>query len=278
MQLDIAFLNHKTNIDQKCRIAEDSNVALSRKVKSRYQKFVRELEFPDDPDDPPTAAVSALNSYLDFAKEIEKRHSFFNWRSNFAGSIIPEFYYRYLSFEAERLGLDVYFSTKSSVVEATFSVTESGGIDIRRKDQDLSVGVRNETLTVNGEDIPFVVPVACCEMKTNIDINKLNGLDFSAERLKRSFPGAVYFLITETIDFSLNNNYAAGYVDEIFVLRKQVRSVARRRKEPLQEDVIKESVAAIIETVVSASSASQHVYDRIRSGRLIQFQQSNEQE
>ncbi|MDB4734470.1 Bpu10I family restriction endonuclease [Akkermansiaceae bacterium] len=268
--MENAFLNHKTNLEQKARIAQKENIKVSTEASERYTQFINELVFPHDSSESAEEAVSSLNSYLDFAKELEKKHSFFNWRSNYAGSIIPEFYYRYLSSRFSDLGVTSYFSTKASVVEATFSVTETGGIDIRRKDQDLSVGVRNQKITSEEEEIPFVVPVVCCEMKTNIDINKLNGLDFSAERLKRSFPGATYFLITETIDFSLSNNYAAGSIDEIFVLRKQVRSASRRSKDPLQADVIKESIEEIIETIVAASHSSKHVYDRLPSGRLIQ--------
>jgi len=265
MDLVNGFLNHKMNIEQKCRVASGANIQLSSEVKKRYNQFVDGLEFPHDGTGTAGTSVDLLNQYLDYAKEIEKSHTFFNWRSNFAGSIVPEFYYRYLSSRFSDLKINPHFSTKESVVEATFSVSESGGMDVRRKDQDLSVGLRRETLRINGSDVPFVVPVVCCEMKTNIDINKLNGLDFSAERLKRSFPGATYFLITETIDFSLSNNYAAGYIDEIFVLRKQVRSAARRSKEPLQADVIQESVEEIVETVVSAAKVSGHVYDRLKS-------------
>ena len=107
------------------------------------------------------------------------------------------------------------------------------------------------------------------EVKTNIDINKLNGLDFSAERLKRTFPSAHYFLVTETIDFSLNNNYAASFLDEIYVFRKQVRSAARRKKEPLQFDVFEKLLNDVISLVKQGSLAKGHVYDRLELGRLI---------
>ena len=107
------------------------------------------------------------------------------------------------------------------------------------------------------------------EVKTNIDINKLNGLDFSAERLKRTFPTSKYFLITETIDFSLEQNYASGSIDEIYTLRKQVRSQARREKKPLEADVFVQLQADVVEIVKKASSTMGHVYDRLDVGKLI---------
>lgn len=269
MPLEEQFLNHKSNIQQKVRVATGANVAVAAAVQARYNEYAANLVFPANQTAIPVEAVRRLNDYVDYVKIVEGENSFFNWRSNFAGSVIPEFFYRYLVARFDALGVHALYSTKESVVEATFSISEAGGIDLRRKDQDLCVGVRLQRLSSGEHEVPFVAPAACCEVKTNIDINKLNGLDFSAERLKRSFPGASYFLITETIDFSLNDNYTAGYIDEIFVLRKQVRSVARRTKEPLQADVVKAAVDAIIHVIHLASRSAGHVYDRLASGKLI---------
>jgi hypothetical protein len=269
MPLEEKFLNHKSNIQQKVRVATGANLVLAKEVQARYDEYVASLVFPGSQAEVPVVAVRCLNDYVDYVKAIESKHTFFNWRSNFAGSVIPEFFYRYLVARFDALGIQAMYSTKESVVEATFSISEAGGIDLRRKDQDLCVGVRLQRLSPDGNEVPFLAPAACCEVKTNIDINKLNGLDFSAERLKRSFPGASYFLITETIDFSLNDNYSAGYIDEIFVLRKQVRSVARKTKEPLQADVIKAAGDAFVNVIHLASRTSGHVYERLTSGRLI---------
>lgn len=269
MPLEDKFLNHKSNIQQKVRVATGDNIAIAGAVQERYNQFIASLVFPANQDEIPKEAVLRLNEYVDFVKLIESRHSFFNWRSNFAGSVIPEFFYRYLVSRFDAIGVRALYSTKESVVEATFSISEAGGIDLRRKDQDLCVGVRLQRLSHGENDLPFVAPAACCEVKTNIDINKLNGLDFSAERLKRSFPGANYFLITETIDFSLDDNYTAGYIDEIFVLRKQVRSVARKTKGPIQADVVKAATDAIIHGIHLASRSAGHVYERLPTGKLI---------
>ena len=273
MDLESQFLGHKNNISQKVRIAKGEHAAIAADVFEKYKDFESNLQFPDGISDIPFGAVKCLNSYVDFAKDVESKHSIFNWRSNFAGSIIPEFFYRYLVWRLSQLKLSAVFSTKDSIVDATFSTTESGGIHIRQKDQDLCVGVRREKLICGGKTYEFVAPAVSCEVKTNIDINKLNGLDFSAERLKRSFPSARYFLITETIDFSLKDNYAAGFVDEVFVLRKQVRSVARRTKAPIEADVVKAAADVMIEILARAWISARHVYDRLPTGRLIRFEE-----
>jgi hypothetical protein len=131
------------------------------------------------------------------------------------------------------------------------------------------VGLRRERVVHPDGEESFVVPLIAIEVKTNIDINKLNGLDFSAERLKRTFPSAKYFLATETIDFSLANNYASGSIDEIYALRKQVRSQARRIKACLKHDVFEHLVSDIVNIMQKASRHPGHVYDRLAIGKLI---------
>jgi len=263
------FLSHKNNILQKVRVADTENLALAKKVQARYEQFVASLIFPKDVAEEPIELTNVLNEYIDFIKEVEAGSSFFNWRSNFAASALPEFFYRCLVWRFEQCGITAFFSTKNSVIEATFGIDESGAMYVRHKDQDICVGVRRETFICGDQRIEFVPPAVSCEVKTNIDKNKLNGLDFSAERLKRSFPGAKYFLITETIDFSLQDNYAAGYIDEIFVLRKQVRSQARRIKAPICPDAVKSACDAIVDVVRRASHSAGHVYERLLGGKLI---------
>jgi hypothetical protein len=114
-----------------------------------------------------------------------------------------------------------------------------------------------------------LVPSIVFEVKTNIDINKLSGLDFSAERLKRSFPGAKYFLVTETVDFSLSDNYASTSIDEIYCLRKQMRSAARRDRAPLQHEVFESLLRDVTDIMAAQMITRGHVYERLESGRLI---------
>lgn len=268
-----ALLSHNNNLAQKRRLTDEADhQALCDDIENRYKVYISRLSDNDIAAGNLDPAVAAVGEYLDYAKEVEKEYSRFNWRSDFAGSILPEFIYRLLGQYLTAHQLVPLFSTRDSVVEVSLSGNAGGGWNVRRKNQDLCIGLRHEQVLKNGIEEKFVVPLIAVEVKTNIDINKLNGLDFSAERLKRTFPSSNYFLVTETIDFSLDQNYASGSIDEIYVLRKQVRSQARRKKDSLKADVFVRLIDDVSRIVKKSSSALGHVYDRLPAGRLINVQ------
>jgi len=264
------LLSHRNNLLQKSRLSDDAkHQALCQEIGSRYDEYVAALRAESVAAGNLVDAVNAVGGYLDFVKDVEKANLRFNWRSDFAASILPEFIYRILGISLAANGLPQMFSTRDSIVEVTLSGSVGGGWDVRRKNQDLCLGLRRERIVHQSGEEEFLVPLIAMEVKTNIDINKLNGLDFSAERLKRTFPTSKYFLITETIDFSLTQNYASGSVDEIYTLRKQVRSQARRNKRPLESDVFAQLQFDVVEIVKKASATMGHVYDRLENGKLI---------
>src|SRR5690554_6318658 len=85
-------LSHRNNIAQKCRIAPTDEIrALCREVQDRYSSYVNSLCHKEILAGNFTASIAGVGEYLDFAKSVEKVHSFFNWRSDFASSILPEF-------------------------------------------------------------------------------------------------------------------------------------------------------------------------------------------
>ena len=75
--------------------------------------------------------------------------------------------------------------------------------------------------------------------------------------------------MTETIDFSVDDNYVAGSIDEIYVLRRQLRSISRRTKEALQAEVFASLVDDVVQVMQKANMDRGHVYDRLVHGRLI---------
>jgi hypothetical protein len=274
--MKIAFepimLGHRSNLEHKLRISESANETertAIRDVWQAYEAYLADIDWEAITRFDLGNSVEALSRYLEKAKELERSGKFFNWRTDFAASIIPEFLYMMIHSKLAADGLHPYFSKRDSVVELTFAGSGAQPYRIRRKDQDLCLGFSKVDLVVGGEEIPFVVPSLVIEAKTNIDINKLNGLDFSAARLKRTFPGAKYFLATETIDFSLQDNYAAGSIDEVYVLRKQIRSEARRTKGPLSPDVFSSLLRDVMDLSHRATLQRGHVYDRLERGRLI---------
>jgi hypothetical protein len=266
------LLFHSRNLEQKKkRVIKGGPKELVDKACQAYASYVSKLDKTNIEDLNFDAAVESLNLYVDEAKVLESSHSLFNWRSDYASSIIPEFFCRLIDAVLSKRGIEYFLVTKNAVVDLTVSAARSGGWQVRHKNQDFCVGLRKDSLIVDGNEMNFVVPIVAAEFKTNIDINKLNGLDFSAERLKRSFPEASYFLFTETIDFSLSDNFAAMEIDEVFVLRKQMRSVSRKTKAPLEASVFLEGVQQVVDIVCQKSEGGEHVYDRLASGKLINF-------
>jgi hypothetical protein len=265
-------LSHKNNLISKSKRFADLTPARKKvldEVKGRYVAYLKAADWKSVRKGNIDSAVAALEMYVNFTKEVERADNFFNWRSDFAGSVIPEFIYRILTCRLKNLGLSNYFSTRDSVVEMTLHGTGGNSWNIRRKNQDLCLGGAKCKTIIEDSEQEFIIPTVIFEVKTNIDINKLNGLEFSAERLKRTFPSAKYFLVTETVDFSLKDNYVAGHLDEIYCMRKQVRSEARRNKGPLKVSVFKMLLDDVVEIMQSSSVSKGHVYDRLESGKLI---------
>ncbi len=266
-------LCHKNNLAQKTKNSQaykDPKVQeLMTKAEDAYLGFLEALDYNAIAKLDLGASVLALDDYISTAKDIEKAHGIFGHRSNYAGSIIPEFLYRVVHVAASGTRITPFFSTRNTIIEITgSSVTK--GLQMNRKDEDFAMGLHEVDVTVGDKTHRVLSLAVACEVKTNIDINKLNGLDFSAERMKRSFPGSVFFLATETFDCSLQSNYASSYIDEIYVLRRQLRSRARRgNRIPLSVEVFTVLVDDILQAAHKASNARGHVYSRLPEGRLI---------
>ncbi len=276
MPLDDTHRSHRHNLIEKIRRAErDPSLApmlpLARRCLDEFDQIIRMLQETVSNNRPLDPPVTAVSEYVEKLKKLESERTtkvFFNHRSNFAGSVIPEFLYVYISTLMDILGYTAYFSTKDSVVELQFTGLSSKPVIVRHKDQDFCMGLSKQKLP--DSTIDFVVPLIAIEVKTNIDINKLNGLDFSAQCLKRSFPSSKYYLVTETIDFSLSDNFSTLQIDEIFVLRKMTRSQFRRTRSGVYcSDVFEQIANEIISEIEKINSPQTHVYDRLPAGRLI---------
>lgn len=266
-----SFLCHQNNIQQKLIVAKKTpdKMRLCQEALKAYQRFCSLVDFEACSNMEFKSTIQALNDYVDFTKKFEKKDKMFNWRSNYAGSVIPEFLYVIIHYALKSKGFLPYFVTKKSVVEISYTGNPAHPILVRHKDQDFGLGFSKSKVSNGKGDEDFVVPSLVIEVKTNIDINKLNGLFYSAESLKKTFLTSRYILATETIDFSLDNNYASGSIDEVYVLRKQVRSQARKQKDPLCEDVFRSLLSYVYSIAEFDNKNRGHVYDRLSSGRLI---------
>jgi hypothetical protein len=270
------LLVHRSNLLQKQQLASNGTRVqkkLTQSAVAAYKDFDNAINTACTENPTVLSAIPHLtphiNNYIDLAKILEQQDTLFNWRTDFASSILPEALLRLAHAAITAKGISPLFSTRESVVDVTVTGDSIQPLQVRRKNQDFCLGFQKLDLPTGGESVSFIKPALVCEVKTNIDLNKLNGLDFSAQRLKRTFPAAMYFLVTETIDFSLDDNYAAGSIDEMFVLRKQLRSRARRSKEPISADVLGEWLQEVENIALRSQISRAHVYDRMKSGRLI---------
>lgn len=272
-QLDPRMMAHGNNLVQKAKVAADSKdksqISEVEKLAEKYNAYLSALDFSLIESGDLGDAVGQLEEYLSHAKGIERESKLYNWRSNFAGSVIPEFIYVVSHARLAAEGYMPLFKNKRAVIDFAVSSTNDGPkLHVRHKDQDLRVGLH--TLNIQGVG-DVLVPILDAEVKTNIDKNKLNGLEFSAERLKRTFPDAFYVLITETIDFSLEDNYAGGPIDEVYVLRKRKRSEVRKdpSRFPLCNEVFEAFLTDVVKIAKRSKRSSKHIYSRLDLGVLI---------
>ena len=268
----INSFSHKNNLLQKKKRSLSLSSEFQEIVNSaisRYANYLRSLNWSEIKQNNLENSVGQLEDYIDYAKDLERQYSFFNWRSDYASSIIPEFIHRVLLKRLTEQNIPNVYSTKKSIVEISLVSGSNSSWSVREKNQDLCLGAGRERF-IFGERIEhYVIPSIVFEVKTNIDINKINGLDYSAEKLKKSFPVAKYFLVTETVDFSLGDNFISTSLDEIYCLRKQMRSVARRNKSKLCYEVFEELVNDVENTMRLVGANRGHVYDRLPKGKLI---------
>ena len=84
----------------------------------RYAELVDRIR-QTHPGEPLADLVAFLDEYLGFCKSLEKKDRLFNWRSDFAGSVIPEVLHRLIVKSVERMGLHPVFSSGDAFVEMT---------------------------------------------------------------------------------------------------------------------------------------------------------------
>src|SRR5436309_293735 len=91
------LLCHFNNLQQKRKTADNNDrIEMVQRAVSSYADYCKGIDYAAIVRGDAKASVQKLEDYLTFAKSLERADSLFNWRSNFAGSIIPEFIYRCL--------------------------------------------------------------------------------------------------------------------------------------------------------------------------------------
>ena len=216
--------------------------------------------------------LDKTEAYYDLikTKDVNK----FSHQSDFISSLVPELMCVLLRYilvgESELKHLQVV-AQKDIVIECNFDASDGGRLIEKRKRMDVAI-LAPGLLKFNNVDIDLGIPAFCAEIKTNVDKNMLSGIESSVETLKRTFPKAKYFTISEFSVFDIKSqNYASTGIDEIFIIRHQKRSDIRKSpssRNPLSEMLITDFLTEIKNHLLSSSAVKLNLQDRMSIGRL----------
>lgn len=221
-----------------------------REAIEKYREWVRFLSSIDETGDQLLVAMcNSLNKYKNFIdlELIFNSSGDFLYRQNgqlkLSNSILEEFI-SYLFDERLVPGFSRLSNTicgpRSSFSGLSFGSPllglNTGGVIIKKKDQDFSVAKKHKLTITNipGDDSSFseefFVSHFATEIKTNLDKTMFQEASQTAGELKRAVPGAKYILLCEYLDMTPINTKLTS-IDEVIVLRKAKRLPSNIRKD-----------------------------------------------
>lgn len=196
----------------------------------------------------------------------------FSHQSDFASSVLPEMFCILFSELITGIDGDLEVSAhKDLIVECVFDAREKGRTVFKKKRVDFAVLLPVDFCFQGRSILDFRIPVVAIEIKTNLDKNMLAAIEHSAESLKRTFPTCFYAVAAECSDFAMERqNYAATYIDEVFILRKQKRAEKRRGTlNEIDAALVQQLCEAAISHVVASSGTLGELRIRMQNGKLI---------
>ncbi|WNE41011.1 MAG: hypothetical protein mread185_000468 [Mycoplasmataceae bacterium] len=174
--------------------------------------------------------AKCLNDYRVFSKVVSKKENLNlsdQAKKSFRSSILEEFLFILFSREDEDwVGLEIgktkaysnlYFNPKSLedfVNNSSFRVEE--------KNQDFAIYKKCEVV-IDNKKKDIKIPILSIECKTYLDKTMLQGLIATAEKIKRGNPYAKFYVVTETYGINLEEDLYGTQIDQVYVLRKQIR-------------------------------------------------------
>jgi len=177
--------------------------------------------------------VGALNAYYNFIHE-NGLDNLFNAQTKFRPTILEEFMailFRDLIEEVQndcpcgKLNLgsvkayaNLYFYGKDF---RSFIANPTIGLNL--KDQDFAIFRNVELRMDDNKPVSASLPIVAVECKTFIDKTMLEGSVATAEKLKVGNPYALFCMVSELYDVSMNVDPAYSRIDQIYILRKSTR-------------------------------------------------------
>lgn len=197
----------------------------------------------------------------------------FSHQSDFSSSIIPEMLCSIFNAIIKNRGLSLEVSAqKDLTIECIFDFSDGGTVRFKNKRVDVSV-YKNCSLSLDGKENDFPIPLMAIECKTNLDKNMLSGIEFSVGELKKTFPKCHYLVVTELSDFDVKKtNYASSGINEMYVLRKQKRAATRRSpylRENICPELVKEIAELLVKDLDSINADLDSLAQKMQTGKLI---------
>jgi len=213
-----------------------------------------------------------FENYYNFLRLPENNR--FSHQSDFLSSLVPEFLFLlYSKFITTRFPDLQVRTQRDIIIDMSFlSHQDSPGV-LKSKRVDVAI-VKPTPLLINEERIDdFNITIVGIEVKTNLDKNMISGVEYSVDRLKKTFPLSKFYLISEFADFAFEKqNYASSQIDEIIILRKQKRSEVRgkpERTKSINADLVTAHIEEILTYLNEVINAPKKLNERMQSGKLI---------
>jgi hypothetical protein len=271
-------LPHCSNLKTKALKENTSNgksAILTKEIVSHYLNYFEAVKKLDKIKDPEKWIMQSLKHFEVYYSEIKSnKYRIFSHQSDFLSSLLPEFLYMLYDKFVISIYKDFIIETqKDLVIDLSFLPHSTSAINFKSKRVDVAI-LKPCLFSVNKEKLSdFNIALVAIEVKTNLDKNMIGGVEYSVQRLKRTFPLCKYYLISELSDFAYEKqNYAASDIDEILITRKQKRSEVRRdstKLNPIDTGLMFNHLKEVLQFLETVVEAPIILSKRLEKGKLI---------
>ncbi len=231
-------LSHASNIIRKwnAAISDDERKVLTSIV-PHYVRYLKAMLSPKKFNKNAVyEKVELLNNYYNFIHNSGYDNAFSS-QGKFRPTILEEFLYLLFRDYVAHLKHNYDFANDSvldsGAVKAYSNLyfkakdikqfVESPEIGVNEKDQDYAI-YRSFVIKINDkEPIKIRIPAIAIEAKTYIDKTMLDSIIATAEKLKSGNPHTRFVAVAERYDVSFDVDPAYSRIDQIYVIRKNMR-------------------------------------------------------
>lgn len=268
---------HCQNLLHQCTVKSAAHKKSSAALNYIVPAYISLINAIDgfDPNNLITSARTVTTIFDDYMTLLRVTgNDIFGSESDFKTSAIPEFFLRLFVILIDHHNATMLEASgqRDIPVELSFDIRSDDLVIPRSQRVDAAIIIKTQLIVANKELKGFCIPVFAAEAKTYFDKNMLSGVDQSAAGMKSTFPHCLYFSIGEFADFELSaHSYAAGAMDEIYILRHQKRADFRKTKaaNPIDANLVAEILQRVETSIVEHNKMRPGLDVRLKTGKLI---------